>query len=94
MKHRTNQQRAERKLRKATELQAAIASKPKQIHTSYHQKLGYSEIIQLVRQKTSMITILKTHARKGIEKIVLAPRLLWSEGTYRRAEHGKLKSTD
>ena len=91
MKFRTNRQRAERKLDKAMALKAAIAAEPKQIHTTYHSKAGYSEIITSIRAKTSLITILNAHTREGIAKIMLYPRLLWSRGTYRLKEHGKLK---
>ena len=94
MKHRTNRQRAERKLRKATELQAKTDAQPKQIHTSWHSNPGYEDIMRSIRQKTSVITILNAHARRGIKKIMLFPRLLWTNGTYNRKEHGKFKSTE
>ena len=91
MKHRTNRQRAERKHIKAIALKEANATK-KQIHIEHHIKHGYSTIMQLVRQKTSLITILNAHARKGIAKISLFPNLLWNNGTYVKAIHGELKT--
>ena len=94
MKHRTNRQRAERKLAKAVAIKAALVAKPKQIYTTWHSKATYNNIISSVRAGTSLITILNAHARKGISKIVLYPKLLWSRGTYIFKEHGKLKSAD
>jgi hypothetical protein len=93
MKHRTNIQRAERKTRKLTELMAKReASKNKQIHTTHHEKPGYSAIIAQVRLKTSVQTIQAAHPGRKIERIQLMPRILWSEGTYKTKEHGRLKS--
>ena len=95
MKHRTNQQRAERKIRKATELKAkTLESQKKQIHVDFHQKPGYASIIASVQSKTSHWIIRNAHAAREITKKILSPRILWAEGTYNRKEHGKLKASD
>ena len=94
MKHRTNQARAERKTRKLTELMTKRHDdQKKQIHTTFHEKPSYAAIMSSVRQKTSLLTIRAAHAARDITKIVLFPRILWSEGTYIRAKHGELKSS-
>lgn len=93
MKHRTNQQRVARKERKLTELQAAIATRPKQIHTTYHSNPGYAEIMGQVRLKTSIQTIRPAHPGRDIARIQLFPKILWSSGTYIKSEHGLLKTS-
>ena len=89
MKFRTNRERLERKLKKATTLKES--KKGKSYHASSHFRPGYSTIIQMVREKTSLITIRHAHAARGIEKQVLFPRLLWNNGTYVRKIHGEFK---
>lgn len=88
MKFRTNEQRRERKERKALEI---IGNKKKQIHVSFHKKATYYDIIQSVKQKVYHIIIGNSHKRKGIEKKILFPKILWNNGTYVKKMHGKLR---
>ncbi len=93
MKHRTNQQRVERKARKLTELiKHNKELKAKQIHTTYHEKPGYAAIMSMVRQKTSVQTIRNAHPGRDIARIQLMPKMIWNTGTYIRAEHGDFAS--
>lgn len=84
MRHRTHRQRAERKMIKAGQVTAAKAG---QMHVNYHTRAGYHEITTSVKSKSEYTVLRNAHPGRGIEKLVLFPKLFWhgSRGTYRRS---------
>jgi hypothetical protein len=94
MKHRSNNERIARKLRKAQKRKAKALAESKQIHVTHWRKPGYAEIMASVRSKTSHWVLRQAHRSRGITKLLLHPKLLWTNGTYNRANHGKLKPSD